>query len=88
MKSASNISEILAFLRQLAIHNDRAWFKARKDRFDALRGPWEQDMQRLIALVAEYFPDVRGLNVKDCVYRIVTSVSLMTRAPTRPISRE
>ncbi len=74
MKSASNISEILAFLRQLAIHNDRAWFKARKDRFDALRGPWEQDMQRLIALVAEYFPDVRGLNVKDCVYRIYRDI--------------
>lgn len=70
MKSASNIREILAFLRQLAINNDRTWFKARKDQFDALRGPWEQDMQRLIGLVADFDPQARGLNVKDSVYRI------------------
>lgn len=70
MKSASNIRAILAFLRQLAINNDRTWFKARKDQFDALRGPWEQDMQRLIGLVADFDPQARGLNVKDSVYRI------------------
>lgn len=74
MKSASNISEILAFLRQLAVNNDRTWFKAHKDMYDALRGPWELDMVRLIARIAEYFPDVRGLAVKDCVYRIYRDI--------------
>lgn len=74
MKSVSNIPEVLAFLRQLAINNDRNWFKTRKPQFDALRGAWEQDMERLISLVAEYFPDVRGLNVKDCVYRIYRDI--------------
>ena len=74
MKSASDISEVLAFLRQLAINNDRTWFKARKPQYDALRGAWEHDMERLIALVAEYFPDVRGLNIKDCVYRIYRDI--------------
>ena len=74
MKSASNISEILAFLRQLAVNNDRTWFKSHKDMYDALRGPWEQDMERLIARIAEYFPDVRGLAVKDCVYRIYRDI--------------
>ena len=47
MKSASNIPEILAFLRQLAVNNDRTWFKARKDRFDVLRGTWEQSVYRI-----------------------------------------
>lgn len=70
MKSASSISEVMAFLRQLAINNDRAWFKARKPQFDALRQPWEQDMERLIGLVAQFDPLVRGLAVKDSVYRI------------------
>jgi len=74
MKSASNIPEILDFLRQLAVNNDRAWFKARKDRYDALRGAWEQDMERLIGLVAGFDPQVRGLNVKDCVYRIYRDI--------------
>ena len=74
MKSASNIREIMAFLRQLAINNDRSWFKARKDRYDALRGPWEQDMERLISLVASYDPQARGLAVKDSVYRIYRDI--------------
>ena len=66
--------EVLAFLHQLAVNNDRAWFKAHKPQFDALRGAWEQDMERLIALVAGYFPDVRGLAVKDSVYRIYRDI--------------
>ena len=57
MKSASNILEVLAFLRQLAINNDRAWFKAHKEQYDALRGAWEQDMER--------YPYVGILHVRD-----------------------
>ena len=74
MKSASNISEIMAFLRQLAMNNDRTWFKARKHTYDALRGAWEQDMERLIALVATFDPQARGLAIKDCVYRIYRDI--------------
>ena len=74
MKSASNILKVLEFLRQLAVHNDRTWFKAHKDRYDALRGPWEQDMERLIALVAQYDDMARGLTVKDSVFRIYRDI--------------
>ena len=71
MKSASNIHDVLAFLRRLATNNDRAWFKERKSaEYDPLRRAWEQDMERLIALVGDYDPAVRGLAVKDSVYRI------------------
>ena len=61
MKSQSDIREVLAFLRELAANNDRTWFKANKDRYDALRGPWERDMERLIALVAQFDDNVSGL---------------------------
>ena len=74
MKSASNIRDIMAFLRQLAVNNDRNWFKAHKQQYDALRNPWEQDMQRLIALVADFDPQCRGLAVKDSVYRIYRDI--------------
>ena len=74
MKSASNMHEILAFLRQLAINNDRTWFKAHKHTYDALRGAWEQDMERLIALVATFDTQARGLAIKDCVYRIYRDI--------------
>ncbi len=74
MTSASNINDVLAFLRQLAINNDRNWFKANKDRYDPLRAPWEQDMERLIGLVADFDPQARGLTVKDSVYRIYRDI--------------
>ena len=74
MKSSSNILEILGFWRELQLNNDRSWFKAHKDEYDSLRKPWEQDMERLISLVGDYDENVRGLNVKACVYRIYRDI--------------
>lgn len=74
MKSLSNIKEILNFLRRLQENNDRVWFKAHKEEYDALRKPWEQDVERLISLVAAYDDNVRGLAVKDSVYRIYRDI--------------
>ncbi len=74
MKSESNITEILDFLRRLAANNDRVWFKAHKDEYDALRKPWERDMERLISLVSGYDDNVRGLRVQDSVYRIYRDI--------------
>lgn len=74
MKSASDIRQVLAFLRRLEQNNDRIWFKAHKDEFDAVRKPWEQDMERLIGMVGEYDENVRGLALKDCIYRIYRDI--------------
>ena len=74
MKSASNMKQVFAFLRQLEANNDRSWFKEHKAGYDALRGSWERDMERLIGLVADYDDNVRGLPLKDCVYRIYRDV--------------
>lgn len=75
MKSKSNISEILAFLRLLAANNDRTWFKAHKEQlFDPLRGAWEQDIERLIAVMANWEEKARGLDVKQAVYRIYRDI--------------
>lgn len=68
------MKQVLAFLRQLEANNDRPWFKAHKDEYDALRKPWERDMERLIGLVAGYDDNVRGLTVKDSVYRIYRDI--------------
>lgn len=71
MKSQSNITEILDFLRLLGVNNDRTWFKAHKQQlYDPLRNAWEQDIARLISLMAEWEEKARGLNVKDAVFRI------------------
>ena len=71
MTSNSNVRDILAFLRELAANNDRAWFKARKDDFDKrIRLPWIADIERLIAIMSEWEPKAVGLDVKQSVYRI------------------
>lgn len=74
MKSKSNIRDIIEFLQELSLNNDRTWFKAHKDQYDALRKPWEEDMERLITLVGQWEPDVRSLQVKDSVYRIYRDI--------------
>ncbi|MBQ4366737.1 MAG: DUF2461 domain-containing protein [Muribaculaceae bacterium] len=74
MKSSSNIREVIAFLQQLQVHNDRAWFKAHKDEYEAVRKPWEADMERLISLVSQFDGNVRGLDLKGCVYRIYRDI--------------
>lgn len=70
MKSAVRISDVIAFLRQLEMNNDRVWFKAHREEYDAVRLPWEQDVERLIQLVGSYDVNVRGLGLKEAVYRI------------------
>ena len=74
MKSERDITQILAFLRQLATHNERPWFQAHKAEYDALRAPWERDMQRLIDLVGQFDDNVGTLPLKQCVYRIYRDV--------------
>jgi len=74
MKTSCDIHQLLQFLAELAAHNERPWFKAHKDRWDALRLAWEQDIQRLITLVAEYDPQARGLTVRDAAYRIYRDI--------------
>lgn len=66
----SNITGILDFLAQLEQNNDRTWFKERKSLYDALRKPWEADVQRLIDIVAGWDDSVRGLKSREAVFRI------------------
>jgi len=75
MKSQRNIKEVIDFLRLLGANNDRTWFKAHKEQlFDPLRNAWEQDMARLISLMAEWDEKARGLDVKQAVYRIYRDI--------------
>ncbi len=75
MKSQSNIKDVMTFLRTLAAHNERAWFKEHKERlYDPLRKAWEGDIERLISLMAGWDEKARGLDVKQAVYRIYRDI--------------
>lgn len=75
MKSESKVNDIIGFLRLLAANNERSWFKAHKEEFyEPLHNAFEQDIARLIALMAEWDEKARGLDVKQSVYRIYRDI--------------
>lgn len=64
------ISDILDFLADLAVHNDRDWFHANKARYDACYKTFLDFSADLIAALTEIDPTLKGLQPKDCVWRI------------------
>lgn len=62
--------EAIAFLRALKRHNDREWFRARKERYDALlRGPMVSLIERLAADFRSFAPDLVA-DPRTSLYRI------------------
>ena len=62
--------EALAFLRALKRHNDREWFKARKEQYDTLlREPMIAVIERLADDFRAFAPDLVA-NPKTSLYRI------------------
>jgi uncharacterized protein (TIGR02453 family) len=60
----------LAFLRALKRNNDREWFRARKDRYEAeLRAPMAALVDRLAGDFRSFAPDLVA-NPKTAIYRI------------------
>lgn len=54
--SLRKLHPALGFLRRLAENNDRAWFQAHKDEYDAVREQWLSEVDRLIARLAQHDP--------------------------------
>lgn len=63
------ITRLYDFLRRLARHNDREWFAAHKAEFDELRAMWMQDLDRLIAMMTAWEPELAGQSAKTSAYR-------------------
>lgn len=68
------IAEILNFLRELRDNNNREWFNANKERYLRLKADFDLFTGELIERVALFDEEVKGLEVKDCVYRIYRDV--------------
>lgn len=58
------------FLNRLAVNNNRPWFQEHKAEFDELRQLWFNDVDRLIAAMAEWEPGMSSQTAKSSVYRI------------------
>lgn len=64
------IAELYKFLEELGTRQDREWFRANRGRYDELRALWLADLDRMIALIGEWWPDVKGQTARSSAYRI------------------
>lgn len=65
-----NIQNILQFLEELKINNNREWFAENKARYDAIRIYFEKLSKELIHEISGFDEDIKHVEVKDCVFRI------------------
>ena len=64
-----NAKRILQFLRDIAANNNREWFHAHKDEYEAARTEWEHGVGQALQQIIGFDPEVGTQTVKDCVYR-------------------
>lgn len=64
------MTELYAFLDELAVNNNREWFAAHKAEYERLRRGWTAEVQKLIDLMAQYDHSLAYVDAKDCLYRI------------------
>lgn len=64
------VKQLYDFLNRVAMNNTREWFKANKAEYDTLRELWLADIDRMIAFMAEWDPQLHGVTARQCAYRI------------------
>lgn len=65
-----DISVIFQFLKDLAANNNREWFNAHRDYYEAARSKFDHLLSAVISRIALFDESVRCLEPKDCTYRI------------------
>ena len=65
---------IFDFLKKLAANNNREWFKAHRETYDAVVSEVEALASILIARISFFEPAVMRLEPKDCMYRIYRDI--------------
>lgn len=63
------MEEVLDFLKQLSLDNNREWFEKNKNRYLSVKGYIENFAQELLNGIS-VFDDSKYLTPKDCTYRI------------------
>lgn len=64
------MKEILTFLNGLKKNNNRDWFEAHRESYQAARDLFIEMIRQLVAGIAKFEPEVAGLRPKDCLFRI------------------
>lgn len=64
------MKEIIDFLSELHDNNNREWFEANKPRYREVLARHNDNVMRLVELIARFDSSVEGLKLSDCTYRI------------------
>ncbi len=69
-----NGSYILEFLTELVANNNREWFAENKGKYELALNQFTDIVNTLIAQIGEFDPSIRGLQAKECIFRIYRDV--------------
>ncbi len=61
---------ILKFISELKINNNREWFAQNKTWYEQVKGEFEQLSKQLIVEIAKFDDEIKTVEAKDCVFRI------------------
>ena len=65
-----NIPTIFQFLKELSVNNNREWFNEHKDDYLKAQSEFENLLTVIINQIALFDEDIKGVQAKDCTYRI------------------
>ena len=64
------VENILGFLRELKVNNNREWFAENKKWYDRVKVEFEQISKHLILEISKFDEDIKHVEAKDCIFRI------------------
>ncbi|MEI8085544.1 MAG: DUF2461 domain-containing protein, partial [Paludibacter sp.] len=64
------INNLLQFLSELTINNNREWFAENKAWYDKVRAEFELLSKDLIVEISKFDEEIKHVEAKDCVFRI------------------
>lgn len=69
-----NIDNILRFLKELKINNNREWFAENKSWYNQVRAEFEFISKDLILEISKFDEEIKHVEVKDCIFRIYKDI--------------
>lgn len=64
------MKEVIDFLNELSLNNDKVWFEANRARYNEARAKVEALTAELIAGIRKFDDSIGPLQMRDCTYRI------------------
>jgi len=68
------MKNVLAFLKELQQNNNREWFQDNKKHYQLAKDEFENFISELLPKMAEIDKDLKGLEPKQCIFRIYRDV--------------